>query len=1035
MPKLRVGSGLAKVSVPVLVNGALDTKTNPKLVQAGALLELENMYQLKTGELRLRNGFAAFGKTTVDGFTLAGMRAIWPGLAGEVMSLADTTLGAAATSPSLLVRTGTPAVIPGTAANWTETTTGKLVYRWQSAKAAALKARVGEQAPYPTAVPPPGTSISALADLTLPDESQGGGVVSTVWRANSNSATGLWYHALVDQSTGTIVAGPFQLPVGSQNWKAVYSQGFHCLIGIVPGGVDLLIRKVSPGGATADATIAAGAIAVAQPWFDVMVDSVSGNIVIAYRATAGGVSVRTYNPATNATVLGPVNTAGADASMTLGWLNNAGATGSFLLGTAGSASGVVVRVMSQGALAVTATNTIDAAATTNVRNITGYVRTGVADFVALWDVTAASTFNTVVRRGDWTGAATLQSLFQSHGLVSRAFKMTDGLWYVLCSYDTTVNTAYQLFMVSHPIASLTISDVGRSPMLSALDRRAGGPVSTGGLASVRTLPTGEYGIPVAVTASKSQRVIAELQINNAARTVRPRELGRTLFIPGGMLTQHDGAAVSWATFPLVPEPPTLVSSATGSMTPSGSYDYYVVYRRTDATGRVTRSATSVAASITLGAGDARVTITYKVPRLFPSYQAWIAVEFYRRGPTASGAQAINLVGSVITNPTDTSDTATYIDTISDATAAANELLYTTGGILDNFNPPSHQILEVNASRVWLVNAEDPTELWPSKEYKAGLGIGFNPLLAFKVTGDGAGAITALASMDGRLIVFKSTAIWVITGDGPNDAGQGSFNPPANVSRNVGTVLPGSVVLTPDGVMFQAANGIYLLGRGLGLEYIGAAVEQYTLAESVVDASPVTGQTQVRFVMPSGRCLVWDYHHKRWYTFKLRTDSSGVASTVVACADIPSGWCYALADGSVFQETPGVYSDVNGTTTAIVPRLGFPHLDLNGLNGYQRVYAVQILGDVTGACTLAIDAEYDYSGAVTGTPKTIALTTGTGSFQVEYNPPEGKNKCSSIRPVLTTSVQAAGSGGFTITALSILVGAKKGSAVPYGKRLT
>jgi hypothetical protein len=1016
----RVGPGLSKVNVPVLVNGALDTKTNPKLLQPGALLELENMYQLKTGELRLRNGFAAFGKTTLAGGALQGMRSVFPGLSGEVMSLSDST-ASPAVIPTLSVRAGTPAAIGGTTANWTNTFANQLglQYLWQSAMSSRLVARAGE------------TVMTVPSDASLPDQASGGGVVHLAWQAPLATT---FTHAIFDAATGTILYGPAGLPaVTATQWKTVYSQGFHCAVGVDSATNNLVIRKVSSAFVATDSTIAAAAVSAAQPWFDVMVDSVSGNIVIAYRATAGGVSVRTYNPATNATVLGPVNTAGADASMTMGWLDNSAATGSFLLGTAGAGAGLVVRVMSQAALAVTATNVLDAAATANVRNVTGYVRTGVADYVALWDVTAAATYNTMVRRGDWTGAATLQSLFRSYGLVSRAFKMTDGLWYLLCSYDSTVNSAYQLFTTRQTVYG--IDGFGLAPHLSAVDRKAGGSLSACCLASVRSLPSGGYGIPVSVRASKAQRVIGELQINNAARTLRPRELGRTLFIPGGLLTQHDGAGVSWASFPLVPEAPAVATRATGAMTPGGSYDYYVVYRRTDASGRVIRSAPSVPTTVVIGGGDGSTTVTYKIPRLLPGYYSWTTVEFYRRGPTATGASAINLVGSTTVDPETVADTSTFIDTISDLTAAGNELLYTTGGILDNFNPPSHQLLEVNQTRVWLVSAEDPTELWPSKEYKAGAGIGFNPLLAFKVTGDGAGAITALASMDGRLIVFKSTAIWVITGDGPNDAGQGTFNPPSNVSRSIGTVLPGSVVLTPDGVMFQSANGIYLLDRGLGLTYIGAAVEQYTLAESVVDAAPVTGQTQVRFVMPSGRCLVWDYHHKRWYTFKLRVDTSGVASTVVSCADIPSGWCYALADGSVFQETPGVYSDVNGTTTAIVPRLGFPHLDLNGLNGYQRVYAIQVLGDVTGACTLSIDAEYDYAGAVTGTAKTIPLTTGSGSFMVEYNPPEGRGKCSSVRPVLTTSLQAAGSGAFTITSVNVLVGAKRGSSVPYGKRLT
>ena len=233
-----------------------------------------------------------------------------------------------------------------------------------------------------------------------------------------------------------------------------------------------------------------------------------------------------------------------------------------------------------------------------------------------------------------------------------------------------------------------------------------------------------------------------------------------------------------------------------------------------------------------------------IPRIPLSEQAWQSVEHYRAGPAAAGAVNYNKVGETFLNGAAT-DVLTFNDQLSDVSAYAGELLYSTGNTLENFVPPSCSILTVCAGRVWLVNAEDPTELWPSLEYKTRVGIRFNQGIAFKVTGDGAGGITALASMDGRVIAFKGTAIYVISGAGPNDAGAGSFNPPQAVSLTIGTVLPRSVVATKDGIMFQAATGIWLLDRGLGLTYVGAAVEQYTQAANVVDGSLVNGYTQGR----------------------------------------------------------------------------------------------------------------------------------------------------------------------------------------------
>ena len=81
-------------------------------------------------------------------------------------------------------------------------------------------------------------------------------------------------------------------------------------------------------------------------------------------------------------------------------------------------------------------------------------------------------------------------------------------------------------------------------------------------------------------------------------------------------------------------------------------------------------------------------------------------------------------------------------------------------------------------------------------------------------------------MDGRLVVFKRAVIQAITGAGPNDLGQGAFNPPQAASTAIGTSIPGSVVAMPDGIMFQSSKGIWLLDRGLGLTYVGAPVEQY-----------------------------------------------------------------------------------------------------------------------------------------------------------------------------------------------------------------
>jgi hypothetical protein len=230
-------------------------------------------------------------------------------------------------------------------------------------------------------------------------------------------------------------------------------------------------------------------------------------------------------------------------------------------------------------------------------------------------------------------------------------------------------------------------------------------------------------------------------------------------------------------------------------------------------------------------------------------------------------------------------------------------------------------------------------------------------------------------------------------------------------------------------MFQSARGIYLLDRGLGLTYVGAAVEQYTSAANVVDCSLVTGTTQVRFVFASGRCLVYDFFQQKWTTFLLRVG----ASTIVACANVPGdAWYYLLADGTLMKETPGVYSDVIGTSTAIVPRIALPHLQFAKMLGFQRVYSCLVQGEYVGDHTLAVDVEYDFSGVVAET-RTKAITVTSGS-QFQYEAKVAQQKGNSIKLTLRTSVQAAGSGAFRLSGISFEVAVKGGSNVPYTRRL-
>jgi hypothetical protein len=999
---------LTKKRVSVFGVG-IDTKADPKLMPAGELVELENMWQKRTGELVQRNGFTTLttpaAPSTLGLYRLprSGALGLFRGtsvaLPGIVQPLLTPGSGSVAASNQGVA--GLPSVVATVRQLTAENASGAGVRDYVDADAAGVGTFVRSAA----------YSVTAAQTATVAADIGSDSVIATTGTA---STTG---------SRGRTALG------GSNYLCAFFMTG-------APGTLFSSVYNVSTG-AFATQTVAAALVSAAQPWYDVKAIPGGNKIAVAFRNTGGGVTCCIYDPSTN-TVTSSVTTGAADATQCLGWLDDSLATGNAYLALAGGTNGIVVQTMSLTTMVISATNTIDAGSTANVRNITGYINASATDYVVLWSVDAAATYNRLIRKGAWTGAAALSDFCRSVSLSSVAFKY-NGYYNVVAVYESTTQSTYVVMR-----SGTTVADVSVPLGMIASGYASGGRTAASNLSTVTVATSANsfyVGLSITQKLTATNGVISFVHAGALVTLTflshaSPRALGASsLFVPGGAVTVYDGTRQMFAVPPIAVENATLVpSNAAGAMTSNGVYSYVFLYRTVDADGRIMRSPQSVPVSVTLGAADNTVTATMSQLRLLGTAGfgggSQVVIEVYRAGPAAAGATGYNKVGEG--SGSSAVDTGTFVDGMSDANAALGETLYTTGNALDSFPFPPCAVIESVAGRLWSINEEYPTELRYSQEYKQGRGLAAHPNFAIRVEGDSYGRVTALGSLDGRTIAFKSNAIYAITGAGPNSLGQGSFNPPQTVSNNVGVptlALAPSVVATPDGLMFQSAKGIYLLDRGLGVTYLGAPVEQYTLAENVVDASLVDGYTQVRFVMASGRCLVWDYFQKRWYTWLLRVNGS----TVVACGNSSTmGWCYMTADGVVRQEVNGATTDDG---TSIIPRIGFPHLSLAGLNGYQRFYAMDIAGEFVGNHTLSVQFEYDSSG-VLSTAQTKAIVTGTYAYEVKPGPVAGVSgqRCSRVKPTITlTGTNTA--GGFKITGIGMTVGIKKGSNIPYGSRLT
>lgn len=989
---------LPKQVIPLMVGGGMDEKTDPKLIQSGNLVSVIDGYRQKSGELRSRNGYAAMTKVT-DGFAnLAACRALFP-LQGANLGMIGS-LASPGTADALYVYSPTQA-------KWMHNTRGYQPMPMAVTTLAPVESR--------------NLSTTTVSDLVNPDYAVAGTTAITSYV--DQGGVGTIGFVLTDTQTGTTIQGAqsvgftgqiHRVAAGGSTWLVV----FLIDSAAAPGSLRAIVTNVST--LTQTTYNIAPAATSAALTFDVMSKPGSNNIMVAYSANAGGLTVLEFNPATGAVVTGPTNVATGGTIESIGWMQDRFTTGFFHVAVGDSVSGVIVKRFT-GALALSSTTVVDAASLF-ASVITGYL------------LTSAPTYNVVW--GDGTGVRTgAGALVVGHRLISKAF-LIGAKYYVIAQLGSTIQpTAYVI------AAESSTQDLGGSRLVGIIMPNASGGTYQPAQAVITSVAVVGNVANAALsritkltkTAITTTHQIMQASINFTPRIKGARELSGTTFFPGGMVTQYDGSSVDLATFPAYPEFAGASTGVGGSMTPSGVYQYVMTYKTIDANGRVRRSAPSIPVQVTLGAGDGSATITASTSRIGPLPNVSDPIiEFWRAGPAAAGGIVYNKVGE--TASFTTINTRAFFDLMSDVNAAAAELLYdplANGGVLNNFPSPSTQLLEVLDNRVFIVSAENPTEIWPSKEYKTGQGLAFHPNLVIRITGS---PITALAAMDGRLVAFQSDSLWVIPiGAGPNDQGQGTFGDPQLVSRNVGCIDPGSVVATPDGIMFQARQGIYLLTRGLDVQFIGAGIEQ-TMSDNgqpgFVSAALVGGTSQARFVSSANTisatiAFTWDFYFKQWFIWNLTNQSH----SLIDATSVGRTFYVVDGQGSVFNETPGAFSDRG---SVIAWTVGLPALAVGQLGGWFLTYGLRVIGTYEGPHTLTIQTEPSYQ-PVNQEIGTIVVASAPTDYQFERR--VARQKSTSIQPLVTITPSGLTEGA-RISAMSLVVGIKPGRyPLPAARRLT
>lgn len=541
------------------------------------------------------------------------------------------------------------------------------------------------------------------------------------------------------------------------------------------------------------------------------------------------------------------------------------------------------------------------------------------------------------------------------------------------------------------------------------------------------------------------------EFNDAEHAYQHATLGQNLHFTGGFLQMYDGSRIVEHGFHLYPEftADPVVTVGAGSMAP-GTYQYTACYEWTDAQGNVHRSAPNIVktqAVVPVGPSTGQVSV--KIPYLQLTAKSTaetlavgnteVRIVVYRT--TADGTIFYRLSDLATPDYNQIGSSPAYLaydDTQPDSVLSGRPLLYcqflqeTATGIpaeLPNDAAPPAELVQLHRNRLWVLDSTNPLNLWYSKEVGLGAPVEFVSSFTKQIDPRG-GNVTALASMDDKLLVFKDSHIFYILGQGPTSTGQNNdFSDAILVTTDCGCIEPRSVVGTPFGIMFQSRKGIYLISRSLQVDYVGAPVEAFN-SETITSATLVANTNQVRFTLGNGKTLVFDYYVQQWGVF---TNQNAVDALIWMGSSV-----LLKANGRVWKETPGLYTDAGAP---IKLRLATSWLSFANVQGFQRVRRAQILGAWKSPHKLKVSVCNDFNDAVTQEviidPQAYSAYGDTspygedvygGGFQLyQWRIDLARQKTQAVKFVIE-DISAASSGeGMSLTSLAFEVGAKTGLA--------
>lgn len=984
-------TGLQKQHILIALGQGVDTKTDPKIVAPGKLAELKNGVFKKRGRIDKRPGYEVVTSQTVTSASLVGGSALQT-FNDELLQYNKQRLYSFSEG----------------AGKWID-------------KGVAVSASVESQ-----------QVVKNTASQTQADFAYTGGISVYAYEDSRGGVRASVY----DEVTGTTLIADTEVASSGTRVRCCAFNGYLFVFYYNSG--NLLVRRINPLLPTSfDSPVtAASDVNTTNPHYDVLpfqdlriafVYNVQGATEIKFgwlsvtpAVLTGTLGVQTISEAaTNslAVILGPSNL------FYVAWHN---------------ASGLRCSIRNNGGNQLVAATTVDSYTATTICNITGFPARDGSGLTFFYEVTAASAYNQFIKKNTLTtsGSAGTASVFlRSVGLYSKAFSYyfaseTTDHAYVCITHASTLQNTYFIARDDGIIVGKMQYTTGTGLTTRTILANVAHPDSNTFLFAI----TNKLQLISENDNVFSLQGVSRAKIDfNAAEQFNALQLGDNLHIVGGVLSMYDGQSVVEHGFHLYPEDLSYALSGGAGSIVDGNYSYVAMYEWTDNFGQIHRSAPSVELLVTVSGGPKNVLVTIPTLRLTQktSPRSEISIVLYR---SEVGPGSIYYRVSSVTSPTYNSlsaDTVTITDSLTDAQIVSRELLYSTGGVVENFPPPSCKYIEQFKDRIFLAGLENPSEIWYSKIRNSGEPVEFSPFLTLDASSEG-GGIEGAAVLDDKFVLFKRDRLFMTYGDGPNNAGTGGeFAKPQFITADVGCDNANSIVRTPDGLMFKSSKGIYSLDRALNVAYIGADVETYN-SETITSATLMADVNQVRFTTRSGPLIVYDYYMRQWGTF---TPYSAADSLIWN-----KQFVFLSSAGAVYKENTS-FRD-NGAGISLSLTTGWIALD--SIIGLQRVYKLLIIGQYKSYHKLRVSVGYDFSESfehtyVMDTDSAFAVTTFGSQSPFGSESPMGgdsnvyrfvvnltRQKCQAIKFKIEdlTVASTPGTGeGYNITGIGLLAGIK------------